>query len=229
MVEQYEELKKDLEECIESIYDTILEAKYNFHIWLETFPVEAIVHILNRYRGFFIPTIISHKNLLYVNLYKVLDTRKDSYHFNCLFDLLEKGHLIKSNIIEEYREQIFEGHATTIKHVKKYRNKLVAHIDKGFVALMKRGLETKRDPEIKVTIGEAKALLETLEGVINDISVKVLRRHLSFKLDRAKDPEQIIMMLGAARAAEREQNKLKLEYIYPKKSSTGLLDTGKGE
>ena len=90
MAEQYEELKKDLEECIESIYDTILEAKYNFHIWLEIFPVEAIVHILNRYRGFFIPTMMAHRKMVFLNLYKVLDTRKDSYHFHCLFNLLDK-------------------------------------------------------------------------------------------------------------------------------------------
>lgn len=107
----------------------------------------------------------------------------------------------------------------------------MSHIDKDFVVL-KRGPATKIDPEIKVTIGEAKALLKTLENTINGISVKILRRHLSFRLDRAKDPEQIIIGLGAAIAAiaaEREQSKLQLEYIYPKESSIGLLNTGKGE
>lgn len=228
MVEQYEELKKELEECIESIYDTILEAKYNFHIWLEIFPIEAIVHILNRYRGFFIPTIMAHRKMLFVNLYKVLDYRKDSYHFKYLFNLLDELNDAMIDV-EECRKQIFDNHATTIKHLKRFRHKLVSHIDKELVSSKKRGLKDQIDPEIRVTIGKAKALLETLEGVINDISVKILRRHLSFKLDRAKDPEQIIMILGAAIASERGQNKLKLEYIYPKESSIGLLNTDKVE
>ena len=227
MAEQDEKQGKALEECIESIYDTILEAKYNFHVWLELYPVEAIVHILNRYRGFFIPTIMAHRKMFFVNLYKVLDHRSDSYHFNCLFDLLEKDDLNKIDI-EDYRKQIFEGHAETIKHLRKYRHKLVSHIDKEFVAL-KRSPATKIDPEIDVTIGGAKALLKTLENTINGISVKILRRHLSFRLDRVREPEQIIMGLGAVMAAEREQSKLQLEYIYSKESGIGLLDTDNGE
>lgn len=42
----------------------------------------------------------------------------------------------------------------------------MSHIDKDFVVL-KRCPATKIDPEIKVTIGEAKALLKTLENTIN--------------------------------------------------------------
>lgn len=227
MAEQDERQGKALEECIESIYGTILEAKYNFHVWLELYPVEAIVHILNRYRGFFIPTIMAHRKMFFVNLYKVLDHRSDSYHFNCLFDLLERDRSNKIDV-EGYRKQIFEEHAEAIKHLERFRHKLVSHIDKDFVVL-KRGPATKIDPEIKVTIGEAKVLLKTLENTINGISVKILRRHLSFRLDRAKDPEQIIIGLGAAIAAEREQSKLQLEYIFPKESSIGLLNTGKVE
>jgi len=225
MAEQREKLKKELEECIKSIYDALLEAKYNFHIWLEIFPIEAIVHILNRYKGFFTPTIMAHKKMLFVNLYKVLDYRKDSYHFKYLFNLLDELNDAMIDV-EECRKQIFDNHATTIKHLKRFRHKLVSHIDKELVPSKKRNLEDQMDPEIRVTIGEAKALLETLEDVINDISVKVLRRHLLFNLDRAKDPEQIIMIIGAAIAAERGQNKLKLEYIYPKASSVSLLNKG---
>jgi len=197
MAEQDEELQKELEQCIDSIYSALIEARYNLYIWLELFPVEAKVQILNAYKGFFIPTIIAHKNSLYVNLYKVLDKRSDSYHFNCLFDLLGKGSSIESDIIDNYRERMYKEHAEVIKRIKRYRHKSIAHIDKEFIAL-KRKPETKIDPEIKVTIGEAKALLKTLESIINDISVKILRKHRSYRLDRANDPARTIIDLGAA-------------------------------
>jgi hypothetical protein len=216
------ELKKELQACIESIWYALLEAKSNLHIWLEIYPTEAIVRILNRYKGFFVPTMIAHRKMVFVNLYKMLDKRRDSYHFNCLFDLLEK--LENPTVdIADCRKRIDE-HAETIKHLQKHRHKLVSHIDKDLVPSKKRELEDQIDPEVSVTIGMVKALIKTLEEVLYEISVKTLRNRLSFKLDRAKDPEQIIMIIGAAMAAKREENELELKYIYPKKSGVNLLD-----
>lgn len=226
MTEQEKELQEELKECIESIWHALIEAKRNLHIWLEIYPTEPIVRILNRYRGFFVPTISAHNQMIFVNLYKVLDKRQDSYHFNCLFDLL--GKLDKPNVdVADCRKRIFEEHSETIKHLQKHRHKLIAHIDKELVPSRKRELKDKINPEAEVTIGMVKALLKTLEDVLYEISVKTLRNRLSFKLDRVKDPEQIIMIIGAAMAAKREENELELKYIYPKKSGVNLLDDDK--
>ena len=196
MVEQNEELKDKIENCIDFIYFTLLEAEYNLHVWLELFPIEERVQILNRYRGFFIPTIKAHKDMLYVNLCKILEYSKDSYNFNYLFNLVKRLYPTVIDI-ESERQKIFTNHAKTIENAKRYRDRQIAHVDRRLIPLKAKKPGDKLDPEIGITLGEIKSLIKTLETSIGEISTKTLRRHLSFRLDRAQDSSSVIGMLKA--------------------------------
>lgn len=204
-----EDEEQKFEKVFEILRKQLLNASVNFYIWEQLFPTEKVVHIINRYIGFFQPTREAHLDGLIIKVSEILSSRHSAASFYRVLDMIGKNpNLAPSINVHEIKKRL-RNHRKVVEAIKDYRNRRVAHWDTASV-------NERAVPEyaaIKrlgrpVFFGETKEMLAELQAIYNKISTAHSRETHAFRYGQQGDT---ISLLEALRKRLAEDEKL-IEY-----------------
>lgn len=144
---------------LEEVRQQLLEAQIHFDIWQELLPTERVIEVINRYRGFILPTRKAHLDSFFIKVSNVIDNDPRAPSFYKLFKMLDNNQSLAPSIdIKTLRRQL-KQHKEVLRAIKDYRNSKSAHAD--------TQEKTERKP---VLFGKSKRMLKELQDIFNNIS-----------------------------------------------------------
>ena len=188
--DQINELKSILEE----LRKQLLDASIHFEIWQDLWPTTEVVDVINRYKGFFLPTRNAHIDRFYIKICNVMSSRSSQPSFYRIFNILNKNTALAPGIDIRSLKKRLNSHKKTVDAIKEYRNKKVAHWD--------MRIQTQRKP---VLLGNCKRMLVELQDIFNEISSATSKNIWSFKYVQHGDTNILLSHLNELRAIHKQQ------------------------
>lgn len=181
------QMNKDIDSYIDELTHTVTVAGLNFDIWhvyhsAETRP--KYVGTLKRYRMFFTTSLSAHFVALLTALYRLYETRRDTYNIPSLLKILKEDNTINAKDINSWEDRYQELKPLWIK-VSILRNKAFGHRS---VALS----YTKVLKEASVTPNDLRDLVARTKVFLKDISHAWNRSSSSLGLSAKEDTIRLL-------------------------------------
>lgn len=151
-----------------TIYKELIAAYTHYHIWEQLWPTEEHILIINQFPVFFHYTTAAHMKQFILSITKITEHRDNSINLWRWLDGIENDQSLASRLsteVKQLRAQL-ESHNDILGRIRKYRNKIIAHIDERHAWPDDNLWQDK-----VITVGEAKALLQDLESGFNVLSL----------------------------------------------------------
>ena len=171
----------EFEALLEELRKQLLDACISLDIWEQLFPTEQAVDVINRYRGFFLPTINAHIDRFYIKVSNVISNDRRLPSFYRVLRILDNNQALAPGIdIRSLRKRLRQ-HKGVLSGIEDYRNKRAAHWD------------TQTELQLgQVLLGNTKQMLEELQNVFNEISQAHSRNLWSFRTMQQDDTRRMI-------------------------------------
>ena len=158
------------ESLLEEIRVQLLLAQTHFDIWEALFfRTEEETAVLDRYKGFFAPTIDAHIDRFFIRASNVVGNNPQAPSFYRLFRLIDKEDSLAPGIrLRAQRSRLTQLMRSILDRIKTFRDQRVAHWD------------TIANPE-PVLAEEARSVLSELQDIFNDIHFAHTGRKWSFE------------------------------------------------
>lgn len=170
---------------MEPIRVQLVEAQVCFDVWLDTFPTEEVVGLINQYKGFFMPARAAFLDRCFIKIANVTDKKgKKAPSLYRLLDRVEENPSLSTHLnVEHLRKRMDDNHEVE-KKVRRYRDKRAAHRE-------------ERASLQPVHIGEVRGLLQDTESVFNEVYGAIFpgnRQH--FELLERPHTKSLLACLG---------------------------------
>jgi len=194
MDKQNEQETAELKSLLEELRRQLLEASMHFDIWVGLYPTAQVVDVINRYKGFFLPTTKAHFDQFCVRISNIVSSDYRAPSLYKVFKILDANPSLAQNVdIRSLRKRL-KQHRKVLEGIKFYRNTKGAHWDTGQVI--------KRKP---VFYGESKRLLKELQEMFNEISGASTNNVWSFKVSQHGDTTALLNHLNELRTIHAQQ------------------------
>lgn len=179
-MEENKRLKAETLKYIEELQHTAVVAALNYEIWWTYKEKESrakYVNVMNVYTLFFQTSIHAHFVALLMALYRLYETRDDTFNVPGLLALLEKCHDFPSDVLAELKQLSGEAKKLWIK-LCILRNEAFGHRSKKYSVAdaFKRA---------KVKPKELRELIEKTEDILNKARYPLDRGSYAFNLRSA--------------------------------------------
>lgn len=181
----------DIDTYIRELQHTVIVAALNYEIWWvfksqDTRP--KYVDTMERYSLFFQTSIHAHFVATLVALYRLYETREDTYNIPSLLRILRDQKVIDQTTLEQLKEMYDKGKPLWVK-INVLRNKAFGH---------RSVAHTIEDvfKEAEVTHDELKQLVETTKEMLNKLSYARDRSVHAFNLSAREDTIRLLDDLG---------------------------------
>ncbi|MDP1536442.1 MAG: hypothetical protein Q8L95_04590 [Burkholderiales bacterium] len=172
---------------IKELQDAATAASLNYGIWWifrgeETRP--KYVDVMNRYLGYFHVAIVAHFSAMLLALYRLYETRTDTYNIPKLIDRVESDDALSKIDADLLRQQF-----TTIKpswvKVSILRNKVYGHreVDMTVEEIFN---------EAGITPFEFRELISKTKTLLNELDLKLRNSMHAFNLSATRDTIRIL-------------------------------------
>ncbi len=91
MDKQNKQQTAELKYLLEELRKQLLEASMHFEIWEGLWPTTQVVDVINRYKGFFLPTRNAHIDRFYIKACNVVSNKSSQPSFYRVFSMLNKN------------------------------------------------------------------------------------------------------------------------------------------
>jgi AbiU2 len=162
---------------IDELRHTVTVAGLNYEIWWtykskDTRP--QFIDVMNRYSIFFQTSIHAHFVALLVSLYRLYETRTDTYNIPRFIELLETDTTLSPDVIQSLRSKYELAKPVWIK-VNILRNKVFGHRS------LARTVE-EAFAEAGVKPDELKAMMDVTKSLLNELTNELERSTHAFNL-----------------------------------------------
>lgn len=176
---------------IEELRHTVTVAGLNHEIWWtykskDTRP--QFLDVMNEYSIFFQTSIHAHFVALLVSLYRLYETRKDTYNIPTFLELLEKDAVLPSGTMQSLRSKYAQAKPLWIK-VNILRNKVFGHRSVAHTS-------EEAFAEAAVTPDQLRELMELTKSLLNELTHKLEKSTHAFNFGAGSD---IVRLLTALR------------------------------
>jgi hypothetical protein len=179
-----EEQAIEFKSLLEELRKQLLEASIHFDIWEQLWPTKGAVDILNRYKGFFLPTRNAHLDRFFIKVCNVLSNDPKSPSFYRIFKMLDTNPELAPGIDVRSLKRRLKPHREVLDGIDDYRNKRGAHWDMRTTA--------QRKP---VLYGKSKRMLKELQDIFNEINSAHSGNTWSFKPIQHGDATVLLSVL----------------------------------
>lgn len=194
MDKQNEEQTAELQSLLEELRKQLLEASMHFDIWEELWPTTQVVDVINRYKGFFLPTRNAHIDRFYIKVCNVVSKKSSQPSFYHVFSLLNKNANLVPGLDVRSLKKRLKSHNKTLSAIEQYRNKKGAHWDIDIPA--------QRKP---ILFGDCKRMLKEMQEIFNEISGAATKNLWSFKPIQHGDTNALLNHLNELRLLHKQQ------------------------
>jgi len=182
---------EELDSLLEELRKQLLEACTHFDIWLELWPTEDKVGILNAYKGFFLPTRKAHLDQWVIKVSNIVSNDAKAPSFYRVLRMLDRNASLAPGVDVGALRTRLKSQEKVLKAIEQYRNKRAAHWD-----------TTVAQPLDPVLVGDSRRLLEELEKIFNEVHYAHTRsQRWAFKLVQHGDTS---LLLDNLRVAKRQ-------------------------
>ncbi len=154
---------------LEELRKQLLDASRYFNILEGLFPTKEVVDVMNRYKGFFIPTRKAILDQFFIKICNVVSNDRRSPSFYKLFKMLDNDPSLAPEVNVQSLRKRLKQHRIVITKIDDYRNTRAAHWDVQLTVEKKSPL-----------YGESKKMLKELEDLFNEISASTTKHYWSF-------------------------------------------------
>lgn len=186
---------KEFRSLLEELRKQLLDASIHFDIWEALWPTEKVAGVLDKYRGFFLPTRNAHLSAFFIKVCNIVSNDPKSPSFYRVLSMLNKDGALAPNVDVMLIKQRLNGHKPTLKAIKRYRDTRAAHWDT-------TNHEAERKP---VLFGDSRRMLTELQDIFNEICGAVTRNHWSFELSPRGDSELLLKHLSELRSMHKQR------------------------
>ena len=166
-------IKKEFELRLEELRKQILEASIHFNIWQDLWPTEEKVEVINRFKGFFQPARIAHRDRFIILMSNIFSTKNKAPSFYNIFRMLKNERQIIQGLDIKSLSKRLKQHRKTKEAIIAFRNEVAAHHEVEW--------PSTEIPERKpVLFGETKIMLLDIQEMYNEISSLYSRNLWSF-------------------------------------------------
>ena len=164
------EQQNDLKNLLEELRKQLLEASIHFDIWESLWPTEQAVDVINRFKGFFLPTRNAHIDRFYIKVCNIVSSKSSQPSFYRVFRILSKDENLVYGLDVRLLKKRINTYKKTLDAIEQHRNKRSAHWD--------TDVSAQRKP---ILFGDCKRMLKELQDIFNEISRAVTKNVWSFK------------------------------------------------
>jgi hypothetical protein len=175
---------KECSSLLEELRKQLLDASIYFEIWEQLWPTTQVVDIINRYRGFFLPTRKAHLDQFFIKISNVVSNDHRSPSFYRVFKMLDANPNLAVGIDVRLLRKRLKQHRTVLEGIDHYRNTRAAHWD--------TKIKAERKP---VLYGDSKRMLKELQDMFNEISGAFTKNVWSFKTGQHGDTTAVLNTL----------------------------------
>lgn len=144
---------------LDEVRKQLLDGQIHFDIWEQLWPTEENVHVLNAFRGFFLPTRNAHLDRFFIKVSNVVSNRATSPSFYRLLNMLSVAPSLAPGIDIRALRSRLKKQKGLLERIRRYRNKRAAHWDMDV-----------SEPLGPVQLGESRQMLRELEELFNEIN-----------------------------------------------------------
>jgi len=175
----------DFEYVFKILQQQLLHASVHFYIWQKLWPTEEVVEVINRHKGFFLPTRDAHLDRIVLKVTDILSTQpKRPPSFYRILNMISRNPSLAPDInVREIKKRL-RNHKRVLEALKDFRNMRVAHWDTTIEALDKPML-----------FGETTEMLTELKDISNQISASHSRTTLSFRFSQQGNTDHLLSIL----------------------------------
>ena len=185
---------KEFKSLLEELRKQLLDASVYLNVWEQLWPTAPVVDVINRYKGFFLPTRKALLDQFFIKVCNVASNDRRSPSFFKVFKILDTNPNLAPNIDVQSLGKRLKQHRATLINIVKYRNKRAAHWD--------IDIEVKKKP---VLYGDSKKMLRELQDVFNEIARASTRNEWSFKTSQQGDTTALLNHLNELRIMHKKR------------------------
>lgn len=188
-----EDEREEFAYILEVLRQQLLGASTHFYIFEQLWPTEKVVDIINRYKGFFQPTRAAHLDSLIIKVSDILSNNASAPSFYRVLNMIGRNPKLAPGINVPELKQGIRKHKKTLKAVKDYRNKRVAH-----------WITSIKDEEVdKPLVLDTKRMLGDLGAIFNRISASHSNSEWVFKYAQQGDTLTLLEALNKRLAEDQ--------------------------
>jgi len=148
---------------LNELTNTAYSADCHYHIWwIYKKDRPKYVVIMNKYLGFFGPSISAHFVAMLMALCNLYDTRKDTVNFKNLVKIIKENHLLDGSIVANI-EDLLKKKEALIKKIRILRSNHFAHINENLDY-------DKTLKMVNIKYDNFKELIELSYSILNNIN-----------------------------------------------------------
>ncbi|MFC2017699.1 hypothetical protein ACFLTQ_00135 [Chloroflexota bacterium] len=178
----------EFEALIEELRKQLLDACISLDIWEQLFPTKQAVDVINRYKGFFLPTINAHIDRFHIKVSNVISNDRRLPSFYKVLSILDNNPALAPGVNIRALRKRLRQHKGVLSAIEDYRNKRAAHWD----------TQAELQPG-QVLLGNSKQMLEELQNIFNEISQAHSRNLWSFRPIQHDDTKRVLDALKKQR------------------------------
>lgn len=157
----------------------------HFEIWEELWPTNQVVDVINRYKGFFLPTRNAHLDRFIIKVSNVVSNDSRSPSFYRAFRMVAGNPDLAPSIDVRPLRKRLSQHKKVLNSISNYRNTKAAHWDTTQVAIRK-----------PVLFGDSKRMMKDLQNIFNEICGAATNGVWSFNVVQHGDTATLLSHLN---------------------------------
>ena len=198
MDKQNEQQTAVFKTLLEELRKQLLEASIHFDIWEGLWPTAQVVDVINRYKGFFLPTRNAHLDRFFIKVSNVMSNDPRSPSFYRIFKMLDNNPDLAPGIDTRSLRKRLRQHRGVLEGINNHRNTKAAHWDTQQTAQRK-----------SVLFGDSKRMLKELQDIFNEICGASTKNVWSFKVSQHGDTTALLNHLNELRSIHKQQTDIK--------------------
>ncbi len=164
--------KTHFSSLLEDLKQQLLSAQSSLDILKGLVTDLGVVDVLNKYRGFFTPTIYAHRDLLFIKLCNVMDKKGRAPGLYRILKMVDEHKDVGAGVDIPALCSRLEKHEDILRRIKNFRDTRAAHWDTEVAESIK-----------EIRFDEISSLLKEIEAIFNEIH----RAHIKGATSSFKD------------------------------------------
>jgi hypothetical protein len=186
---------KEFAYLLDELRKQLLEVSVHFEIWEGLWPTEQVVDVINRYKGFFLPSRDAHLDRFIIKVCNVFSNESNQPSFYRIFSMIDKNATLAPDLNVRSLKKRLRKYNSTLRAIEDHRNKRSAHWD--------IGVQTQGKP---ILFGDCKQMLDELQNIFNEICNASTKNTWSFKPTQHGDTNSLLNHLNELMDIHKKRN-----------------------
>jgi hypothetical protein len=173
----------------------LLDASTYWDIYVQLWPTNQTVEVVNRYKGFFQPARRAIFDQFSIKISNVMSNDPNVSSFNQVFYVLALNPYLAPGFNVHLLKERIKPHRKVLEAIENYRNTKAAHWD----------VKKRKVKEKPILFGECSKAIKELQDTYNEINGKIINGEWSFEYFQHNDTTSLLKHLDELNTIHQEK------------------------